>query len=249
MKTINEYNFMIFCVLLSAIQHVTGTDFLSHTVRDIEGNDVHLEQYRGNAILVVNVASECGFTDKHYKQMVKAFDIFGKTGKFNILAFPCNQFSNQEPKENEEILKFAKETYGVQFPMFAKIEVKGDKMHPAWEVLTDEGGEAPGWNFFKYLIDHTGKVIGHWGPWSDLEEIWHRIRSAVDDAVDADGATSGTRPQAPAPPREPSAQPRAPATSSKEPGPPLPAASGPSAPSMPVASGPSSPTLPPHDDL
>lgn len=85
--------------------------------------------------LVVNVASECGYTDGHYKELVKLHDTLGPTGKFQVLAFPCNQFGAQEPKSNKEICSFAKDRFKVTFPMFSKIDVIGDNVEPAFQEL------------------------------------------------------------------------------------------------------------------
>ncbi|KAI0211146.1 Glutathione peroxidase 7, partial [Lamellibrachia satsuma] len=130
--------------------------------------------------LVVNVASACGFTDKHYKGLVRLQSILGKTGKFIVLAFPCNQFAGQEPGPESNILKFVQEKYQVNFAVFGKINVLEKDVPEAWNYIIRESGNAPNWNFWKYLVDHKGKVIGSWGPWSDVEEIFPAVKTAVD---------------------------------------------------------------------
>ena len=160
----------------------SSEDFYSHTVKDIKGNDVSLEKYRGKVSLVVNVASECGFTERHYSGLVKAQDILGKDGKFVVLAFPCNQFGAQEPAENKEILKWAKDNYKINFPLFAKVNVIEDFVPDVWRYIVRESGLAPNWNFWKFLVDHNGKVLNGWGPWSDIEEIFPDVKAAVDKA-------------------------------------------------------------------
>ena len=108
--------------------------------------------------LVVNVASECGFTDTNYKELVMLQNLYSHRG-FTVLAFPSNQFGEQEPSRNEQILTFVTDHYGVNFPMFSKIDVYGDNQCEVYEFLTRTTGSTPTWNFCKYLIDQQGKVM------------------------------------------------------------------------------------------
>ena len=108
--------------------------------------------------LVVNVASECGYTDQNYRELVSLQEDYHSFG-FNVLAFPCNQFGEQEPAANKEILKFAKDKYDVNFPMFAKVDVKGEQISGVYEHLTSTVLSAPTWNFCKYLVDQNGEVV------------------------------------------------------------------------------------------
>ena len=108
--------------------------------------------------LVVNVASECGYTDQNYRELVSLQEDYHSSG-FNVLAFPCNQFGGQEPAANEEILKFAKDKYDVNFPMFAKVDVKGEEISKVYEHLTKTVLSTPTWNFCKYLVDRNGEVV------------------------------------------------------------------------------------------
>lgn len=108
--------------------------------------------------LVVNVASECGYTDQNYRELVSLQEDYHSSG-FNVLAFPCNQFGGQEPATNEEILKFAKDKYNVNFPMFAKVDVTGEQISEVYEHLTSTVLISPTWNFCKYLVDRNGEVV------------------------------------------------------------------------------------------
>lgn len=108
--------------------------------------------------MFVNVASECGYTDSHYKELVNIQDEFASQG-FTVLAFPCNQFGHQEPNDEQHILKFAKERYKVNFPIFSKIDVGGEHAHPLYVYLYKATYDYPKWNFGKYLVDRSGKVV------------------------------------------------------------------------------------------
>lgn len=108
--------------------------------------------------LVVNVASECGFTDTNYKELVMLQDLHSHRG-FTVLAFPSNQFGEQEPARNEQILTYVTDHYGVNFPIFSKIDVYGENQCEVYEFLTRITGSTPTWNFCKYLIDQQGKVV------------------------------------------------------------------------------------------
>ena len=107
---------------------------------------------------MVNVASECGYTDGHYQELVEIQEEFSSHG-FTVLAFPCNQFGHQEPNDDKSILKFVKEQYNVNFPMFSKINVGGENAHPLYVYLYKATADYPKWNFGKYLIDRSGKAV------------------------------------------------------------------------------------------
>ncbi len=109
-------------------------------------------------MLIVNVASECGYTDNHYREMVQLQAAF-KDRPFAILAFPCNQFGAQEPKRNSAIERFARHHYNINFPLFSKIQVIGQNAHPLYQWLRNMVGEEPNWNFCKYLVNKEGKVV------------------------------------------------------------------------------------------
>ncbi len=132
------------------------------TVTDIDGNDVTLSEYRGKVLLIVNVASRCGYTPQ-YEGLQKIFEEYREMGLL-VLGFPANNFGNQEPGSDEEIKEFCSLNYGVSFPMFSKISVKGTDIHPLYQYLTSEelnpkfAGEIS-WNFNKFLVDPSGKLI------------------------------------------------------------------------------------------
>ncbi|XP_055441850.1 glutathione peroxidase 7 [Bubalus kerabau] len=153
-------------------------DFYDFKAVNIRGKLVSLEKYRGSVSLVVNVASECGFTDQHYRALQQLQRDLGPH-HFNVLAFPCNQFGQQEPDSNKEIESFARRTYSVSFPMFSKIAVTGPGAHPAFKYLTETSGKEPTWNFWKYLVAPDGKVVGAWDPTVSVEEIRPQVTALV----------------------------------------------------------------------
>ncbi len=135
-------------------------------LRDIDGRDVPLEQYRGKVLLVVNVASRCGFT-KQYADLETLHRRLQDRG-FAVLGFPSNDFGGQEPGSEEEIKTFCTTTFGVTFPMFSKLRVKGDGQHPLYAWLTDkrqhpEFGGPVSWNFTKFLIGRDGRIAARFG--------------------------------------------------------------------------------------
>lgn len=131
---------------------------LNLTVKDIEGKDVNLADYRGKVVMIVNVASKCGLTPQ-YEGLEKIYDQYKDRG-FIILGFPANNFNGQEPGTNEQIKEFCSSKFDVSFPMMSKISVKGDDIHPLYKTLTTNGefsGDI-GWNFTKFLVDKNGNV-------------------------------------------------------------------------------------------
>jgi len=136
------------------------------TVTTIDGVEHTLESYRGQAMLIVNVASQCGFTPQ-YAGLESLHRELGPKG-LAVLGFPCNQFGGQEPGSADEIKKFCRLTYDVSFPLFAKIDVNGLKAHPLYAHLKREcpgllGSEAIKWNFTKFLVDRDGAVLKRYG--------------------------------------------------------------------------------------
>lgn len=133
--------------------------------KTIKGEEVSLESYKDNVLLIVNTASECGLTPQ-YAELQKLYDQYKDNG-FYVLGFPCNQFGSQEPGSEEKISEFCSINYGVDFPMFAKVEVNGENAHPLFQYLKEE---APGeleskaieWNFAKFLVDRYGQVVGRY---------------------------------------------------------------------------------------
>jgi len=135
-------------------------------MKDIDGQDVKLKSYRGKVLLIVNVASRCGFTPQ-YAGLEMLYEKYRAQGLV-ILGFPANNFLGQEPGTNEEIKSFCSARYNVTFPMFAKISVKGKDQHPLYRYLTDKktdpehAGEIS-WNFSKFLVDRQGRIINRFG--------------------------------------------------------------------------------------
>lgn len=153
-------------------------DFYTFKVVNSRGKLVSLEKYRGSVSLVVNVASECGFTEEHYKDLQQLHRDFGPY-HFNVLAFPCNQFGQQEPGSDKEIDSFVRRVYGVSFPLFSKIAVVGTGANNVYKYLVESAGKEPDWNFWKYLIDVNGKVVDAWGPKVSVKEIRPKIAEMV----------------------------------------------------------------------
>ena len=142
------------------------TTVYDFSARTIEGREQRLDAYKGKVLLIVNVASECGFTPQ-YAGLEALQKRYGAQG-FSVLGFPSNQFGAQEPGTEAEIANFCERNYGVTFPLFAKIDVNGSGAHPLYKYLTSEkagllGTEAIKWNFTKFLIDKGGKPVARYG--------------------------------------------------------------------------------------
>lgn len=131
--------------------------------KKMDGKETTLKEFSGKAILVVNVASKCGFT-KQYEQLQAVYEKYAPQG-FVIVGFPCNDFGGQEPGTNEEIQAFCSSKFNVTFPLMDKVHVKGAEQAPLYAALTGPGAKFPGdiqWNFGKFLIDSKGEVIARW---------------------------------------------------------------------------------------
>ncbi len=149
---------------------------------DIHGKTVGLDRYNGEVLLIVNVASECGFTPQ-YAGLQALQEKFHSRG-FDVLGFPCNQFGRQEPGSEAEIAKFCELNYHVTFPMFAKVDVNGDAAAPLYRHLKAEkpgllGSEAIKWNFTKFLVDRGGHVLKRYAPNDTPESIAADIEKAL----------------------------------------------------------------------
>jgi len=152
------------------------------TVRNIQGESVPLSRYQGNALLVVNTASVCGFTPQFagLEALHKTYAAQGLT----VLGFPCNQFGSQDPGSNDEIASFCQLNYGVDFPMMEKIDVNGAKADPLFQWLTKEapgllGSKAIKWNFTKFLVGRDGQVIRRYAPQDAPAKLAKDIESAL----------------------------------------------------------------------
>jgi glutathione peroxidase len=137
-------------------EQVSGSIY-DFKMKGLDGKEVDFAQYRGKNLLIVNTASKCGYTYQ-YEDLEKLHEQYGN--KVTVLGFPANNFLWQEPGGNEEIANFCQKNYGVQFQMFDKISVKGSDKAPLYKWLEAKSGQSPSWNFCKYVIDKTGKVVG-----------------------------------------------------------------------------------------
>jgi glutathione peroxidase len=160
------------------------SDIYDIPVNTLQGAPTSLGDYKGKALLVVNVASQCGLTPQ-YTGLQKLQDTYGDRG-FSVLGFPCNQFLEQEPGSADEIAQFCTVNYGVTFPLFEKIEVNGPGRHAIYDELTatPDGEGAAGdiqWNFEKFLISPEGKVVGRFRPGVEPEDAG--LVKAVEEAL------------------------------------------------------------------
>jgi glutathione peroxidase len=143
-------------------------------VKTIHGEIISMSSFKNKVLLIVNVASKCGFTNQ-YEGLERLYEKYKDQGLV-ILGFPCNQFMNQEPLSEEEIQSFCSLNYGVSFPMFAKIDVNGEQAHPLFKYLKEAqkgllGIEAIKWNFTKFLVDKNGVVINRFAPATKPESL------------------------------------------------------------------------------
>jgi len=167
---------IILSILLTLILNAGDTmkHFYDFNAKNIRGKEVSMSVYKNKVILIVNVASKCGYTPQ-YEGLEKLYNTY-KTQGFEILGFPCNQFKNQEPGTAKEIQNFCKVNFGVTFPLFSKIDVNGDKADPLYVYLKKQapgfmGTESIKWNFTKFLIDKKGNVVKRYGSSTKPKEI------------------------------------------------------------------------------
>jgi glutathione peroxidase len=163
------------------------TGIYQFTMDDIDGKPVSLSDYKGKVVLIVNVASRCGFTAQ-YEGLQKLYAKYAEQG-FAVLGFPSNDFLGQEPGSNEEIKTFCSTRFGVTFPMFAKISVKGADAHPLYVYLTDtdtnaEFGGKISWNFNKFLVGRDGRIVARFGSRTAPES--DELTAAVEAALKGD---------------------------------------------------------------
>jgi len=149
----------------------------------LDGREVSLADYAGDVVLVVNTASQCGFTPQ-LAGLETLHEKYRDRG-FSVLGFPCNQFGGQEPGTEEEIGAFCQKNYGVTFPMFAKIDVNGSGEHPLYAWLKSEKGGLLGarikWNFTKFLVGRDGSVLGRYAPNTDPADLAGDVEKALGD--------------------------------------------------------------------
>ena len=153
-----------------------------YSAQRLDGHEESLSAYRGQVLLIVNTASQCGFTPQ-YAGLESLYEKLHGSG-LAILGFPCNQFGAQEPGSEAEIGQFCLKNYGVTFPMFAKIEVNGEGAHPLYKYLKDAkpgllGTEAIKWNFTKFLIDRNGEPVARYAPQVKPDELEAPIRKLL----------------------------------------------------------------------
>jgi len=168
----------------TAVYSETPASIHDFTMKTIKGEDVPLKNFAGKAVMIVNVASKCGMTPQ-YDELQKLYETYGEKG-FVILGFPANNFANQEPGTNREIEQFCRLNYGVTFPMFGKISVKGKNIHPLYAYLTSKetnkkfAGDIQ-WNFTKFLFDENGQIINRFAP--KTKPSSYEIVKAIEDAL------------------------------------------------------------------
>lgn len=165
------------------VHNKTSDEIFKHNVNLINGESVSLEQFKGDVLLIVNTASECGFTTQ-YEGLQKLYEEHSGNG-FKILGFPANNFGGQEPGSDEEIAQFCEMNFGVTFPLFSKISVKGEDQHPLFAELTElENPDFTGeisWNFEKFLIDRNGNLLRRFK--SNVSPDNDELRKAVSEAL------------------------------------------------------------------
>ena len=165
---------LVFLMTLSLNAKENTMSIYDFDVIDIDGKSVSMSKYKGKVLLIVNVASECGFTPQ-YAGLEKLFQAHKDEG-FMVLGFPCNQFREQESASNEKIKFFCQGTYDVHFDMFSKVDVNAESAHPLYKFLKKEQGgvlwmDEIKWNFTKFLIDREGKVVDRYAPVTKPKDI------------------------------------------------------------------------------
>ena len=163
------------------IQEVTIMSIYDFQVKDAQGVEGDLSEYKGKVLLIVNTATGCGFTPQ-YDGLQDLYEKYQAEG-LEILDFPCNQFGNQAPGTEEEIVDFCQSRYGVTFKQFAKIEVNGDNAHPLYKWLKQQKGGVMGnnlkWNFTKFLVDREGNVVDRFGSATTPEKIDAKVKELI----------------------------------------------------------------------
>lgn len=174
-------------VIGTALAAEKANSVLDFKVKDIDGKEVDLSRFKGEVLLIVNTASKCGYTPQ-YEGLEALYDKHKSHG-FSVLAFPANEFGSQEPGTDAEIKTFCKTKYDVSFPVFSKIVVKGEGIHPLYQYLTSKetdpkyAGEIP-WNFTKFLVNRKGEVVARFAPKDapDSPEVTKAIEAALAEA-------------------------------------------------------------------
>ena len=170
----------------STMNSINTQHWFSLAAKQMDGSSLPIESLRGRVVLVVNVASRCGFTPQ-YKQLQELHDRYSSRG-LTILAFPCNQFGGQEPGEDTQILEFCSTNYGVTFPVMSKVQVNGPQADPIYVHLKKQspgllGSEAIKWNFTKFLIDQNGNVLTRYASTTSPSDIARDIEKLLPPAA------------------------------------------------------------------
>jgi glutathione peroxidase len=174
--------FVASLLLVQAVVVAAVSSIYNYKIHTLEGKGSSLADYKGKVVLLVNVASKCGYTPQ-YKALQGLQDKYASKG-FTVVGVPCNDFGAQEPGSSEEIRKFCTDNYNVSFPLTEKVHVKGPEQHPLYARLTGEGSEFPGdikWNFSKFLIGRDGKILQRFesGVKPESPEMTQAIESAL----------------------------------------------------------------------
>jgi glutathione peroxidase len=153
-----------------------------YSAKTIKDEEVSLSDYQGDVLLIVNTASKCGFTPQ-YKDLQALYEEEKENG-LTVLGFPCNQFGGQEPGSSNDIEQFCELNYGVSFPMFAKVDVKGEHAHPLFTYLTEQapgllGSKGIKWNFTKFLVNRQGEVVKRYAPQTTPKDIQQDIKELL----------------------------------------------------------------------
>ncbi len=170
-------------LILLIATSISGSDFYKFKAKDIKGKEVDFSKYKGSPVLIVNVASQCGYTGQ-YKNIENLNKEFGAKG-LKIIGFPSNDFGGQEPGTDSEIADFCKTNYGVSFDMMSKISVKGKSKHPIYQYLLNNSPSKDeiGWNFEKFLLDKKGKIVARYtsGVIPDSSEVKSKISTLLSE--------------------------------------------------------------------
>ena len=166
--------FILIFMIINLFSKENTMNIYDFEVKTIDGKTISMSQYKGKVLLIVNVASKCGFT-KQYEGLENLFEKY-KDKDFMVLGFPSNQFANQEPESDDKIKEFCSLTYDVKFDMFSKIDVNGEKESPLYTFLKSSqkgilGTENIKWNFTKFLVDKNGNVVDRFAPTTTPESI------------------------------------------------------------------------------
>ncbi|MFT7002922.1 MAG: glutathione peroxidase [Sulfurimonas sp.] len=169
-----KYFLLLILIMTTLVAKDKSMSIYDFNLINIDGKEVPMSSYKGKVLLIVNVASECGFTPQ-YEGLEKLYQAYKDQG-FMVLGFPSNQFGEQESGSNEKIKFFCQGTYDVHFDMFSKVDVNGDNASPLYKYLKDEQGgflwmDGIKWNFTKFLIDANGKVIDRYAPTTKPQDI------------------------------------------------------------------------------